>query len=85
MARAASSGAAGDLDGDGVADAVALLAANSGGSGVFEYAVAMLSRSGQPVQVGYEFLGDRVKVNRVTIANRQIIVDMITHGANEPL
>ena len=77
--------ASGDLDGDGVADAVALLAANTGGSGTFEYAVAMLDRGGQPVQAGYELLGDRVIVNHITIANRQITVDMIASGPNDPL
>mgnify|MGYP000616253813 CR=1 FL=1 len=75
----------GDLDGDGTPDAVGLLAVNGGGSGVFMFAVAMLDRDGQPVQAGYEFLGDRVSVNRFIISNGRITVDMVTHGPNDPM
>jgi hypothetical protein len=77
--------ASGDLDGDGTLDVVALLAVNTGGSGTFKFAVAMLDRGAMPVQAGYESLGDRVAVNRFTISNRQITVDMIAHGPNDPL
>lgn len=77
--------ASGDLDGDGVWDALALVVVNSGGSGIFEFAVAVTDRDGTPVQGGYEFLGDRVRVNRLRITDRQMTVDLITQGPNEPM
>jgi hypothetical protein len=80
-----SATAVGDLDGDGRWDAVALLAVNSGGSGIFEYAVAMLDREGTPVQAGYAFLGDRVKVSSLSVANGAVTVDMITQGPKDPM
>ena len=80
-----SATAFGDLNGDGIDDAVVVLAVNTGGSGTFEYAVAVVDRKGVPQQAAYEFLGDRVRVNSVTIANRQITVDMVVAGPNDPL
>ena len=70
----------GDLNGDGVLDAVVLLEWNGGGSGTYEYAVEMIDHNGIPVQAGYEALGDRTIVNSFSIANGQVTVDMITRG-----
>ncbi len=75
----------GDLNGDGVNDAAAILAVSFGGSGTFIWVVPVLNVNGTPVQVDRRLLGDRVGVNNVSIANRQITLDLLVHGPNDPL
>jgi hypothetical protein len=75
----------GDLTGHGVNDAAAILAVSFGGSGTFVWVVPVLNVNGTPVQVDRELLGDRVGVNNVSIANRQITLDLLVHGPNDPL
>ena len=75
----------GHLDGDGVEDAVALLAENSGGSGTFVYLAAVLNRNGNPENVATQLLGDRVQINSLSIEDGEIVVDMITHGPDDPM
>jgi heat shock protein HslJ len=62
-----------------------VLATSLGGSGTF-YDLALLSRGAK----GWEnsdtvLLGDRVKVQSMTIENGHIVVAMTTHGPNDPL
>ena len=52
----------GDLNGDGVDDAVVLLVENSGGSGSFVYMAAVLNQGGKPENVDTVLLGDRAQV-----------------------
>ena len=54
----------GDLDGDGVADAVVFLVERGGGSGAFTYVSAQLNRGGKPADAGAVRIGDRIQVNR---------------------
>lgn len=75
----------GDLNGDGLTDAAIILAHNGGGTGDFEYLIPVLAQNGQPEQIGSDFLGDRVKVNNLTITPGQVTVDMLVAGPNEPL
>jgi len=75
----------GDLDGDGVGDAAVVIATQTGGSGSFYYLVAMADRDGQPVQLGQEFLGDRVQVISMEIRDGAIIVDMKVSAPDDPL
>lgn len=75
----------GDLNGDGVDDAAVLLASNSGGSGTFIDLHAVLNEAGEPVDAASTLLGDRVQVNSLTIADGQIVVDMITQGPDDPM
>ncbi len=78
--------ATGDLNGDTVPDAVAPLFLHTGGSGRFMFLAAMIDRDGTLVQAGREYLGDRIRLNSITIAsNGTITVDMIAHGPNDPL
>jgi heat shock protein HslJ len=77
--------AVGDLDGDGVEDAAVLLAENSGGSGTFIYLAAVLNRNGNPQNTATKLLGDRVQVNSLSIEDGEIIVDMTTHGPDDPM
>jgi len=70
----------GDLDGDGKQEAAALLVAESGGTGDFLYlAVMALTESGAR-NSATAFLGNRVQVRRLSIADGQIQVDMLVAG-----
>ncbi len=75
----------GDLNGDGVDDAVVLLVENSGGSGSFVYMAAVLNQGGKPENVDTVLLGDRAQVQSLTIADGQINVTMVTHGPDDPM
>lgn len=74
----------GDLNGDGIEDAAVILAENSGGSGVFIYLAAVVDRDGAPVNAATHLLGDRVEIKSMTIDNRQIVVNMLTQGPDDP-
>ncbi|MDP2936305.1 MAG: hypothetical protein Q8O86_07435 [Dehalococcoidia bacterium] len=77
--------AAGDLDGDAVADVVAPFFLNTGGSGTFIFLIAMVDRDGVLTQAGWALLGDRIKLNSITVfGDGMITVDMITQGPGEP-
>jgi hypothetical protein len=74
--------AEGDLDGDGAAETVALLAENSGGSGVFVY-LAVVDRAGSaPENVATRLLGDRVRVSSLVVEDGQILVSMTERDAS---
>jgi hypothetical protein len=75
----------GDLNGDGVDDAVVLLVESSGGSGSFVYMAAVLNQKGKPENVDTLLLGDRAQVQSLTIADGQISVTMVTHGPDDPM
>ncbi len=78
--------AAGDLDGDGKQDAVAELWANTGGSGVFHYLVALLNKDGALRQAASTLLGDRVRLNRLGIEPGGVIrVDYLGQGPQDAL
>jgi hypothetical protein len=78
--------AIGDLDGDGNADAVAILVESSAGTGSFYYMFALMNRNGAPVQFGEpEWLGDRTVVERLSIDRQGIVsIRYVTHGDDDP-
>jgi hypothetical protein len=78
--------AIGDLDGDGNLDAVAILTEATGGTGSFYYMFAVMNRDGSPVQLSEpEWLGDRTKVERLTIDRKGVVsVRYVTHRDNDP-
>ena len=45
---------------------------------------AVINDQGQPKNVGRTDLGDRVKINSLNIQAGKIIIDMVTHGPNDP-
>ena len=75
----------GDLNGDGLADAVVSLAENYGGTGVFVSILVILNNSGQPGRVATASIEDRALVNELKIENGEILVDVTVHGPNDPL
>ncbi len=77
--------AMGDLNGDGADDAAAILVANSGGSGTFSHLVAVLNEGGKPKPVAVALLGDRVKVEALSIKSGEIVIEMVIQGPQDPL
>lgn len=75
----------GDLNNDGVADAVILLVENGGGTGEFESLVAVLNTNGAATQAGQALLGDRVQVRMMTITSGVVGLDMLVQGPNDPM
>jgi heat shock protein HslJ len=75
----------GDLDDDGVDDAAVILAANAGGSGTFISLEAVRNEGGEPVHLASYPLGDRVRIESLAIEGGQIVLEMITHGPNDPM
>jgi putative hemolysin len=64
----------GDLNGDGVEDAAAVVWWSGGGSGTFVHLAAMLNDRGAPRQAAVIFLGDRTNVETLAIKEGKIIV-----------
>jgi hypothetical protein len=73
----------GAIDADASPDAAVVLASNTGGSGTFIELVAVLNDNGNPMPAAKSFLGDRVVVNSITIANGQIVLAMRVHGPGD--
>jgi hypothetical protein len=75
-----------DVNGDGKEDAIVLLGANTGGSGIFtDLAIVATDESNQPINIATVMLGDRVDVRDLTIEDGNILVTMVTQGPNEPM
>ncbi len=75
----------GDLDGDGVQDAAVILVTDPGGSGTFYDLAAVLNRNGKPEHVATVFLGDRAEIRAFSIETGQVIIEMVTHGPDDPM
>lgn len=73
----------GDLDGDGVDDAVVFLNESGGGSGTFMYVAAQLNKDGQPVDAGAVWLEDRIQIKSAAIENGQINLEITTVGPGD--
>jgi hypothetical protein len=74
----------GDLDGDGRAEAVVLLAADLGGSGTFIYLSTVEALDDGPINTATTLLGDRITVRSLAIDESQILVNLLTHGPDDP-
>jgi len=79
------SSATGDLNDDGAEDAAVVLAGQSGGSGSFYNLVIVLDDGGAPKQAGADFLGDRIKLESLTVERGQVVVRMLKAGPEDPL
>ncbi|AFZ35683.1 hypothetical protein Sta7437_2133 [Stanieria cyanosphaera PCC 7437] len=69
---------------DGTKIATVLLSSNTGGSGIFIHLVVMKEVAGQYQTLATQFLGDRVWVKSVKLAEEQIKVQLIKQGEAEP-
>ena len=75
--------AVGELDGQSAA--AVILYSDGGGSGTFYELHVMVDRDGQPYDVAWTQLGDRVQINSLAVEGDEIIVDMVTHGPEDPM
>lgn len=74
----------GDLNGDGLGDAVATIAENYGGTGVFVNLVALLNENGLPRHVASYFIDDRPILETLTLQDGTIRLAATIHGPNDP-
>jgi hypothetical protein len=75
--------AVGELKGESAA--AAILNTSGGGSGTFYELHLMVERNGQLHDVAWALLGDRVQINSLSIEDNEIVVDMVTHGPDDPM
>ncbi len=73
----------GDLDGDGIDDAIVFLVARGGGSGAFLYVAAQLNRDGRPVDAGAILVEDRAQVMSSAIADGIVTLELTTQGPGD--
>ncbi|MCX8024515.1 MAG: Gmad2 immunoglobulin-like domain-containing protein [Thermanaerothrix sp.] len=74
----------GDLNGDGLGDAAATIAANYGGTGVFVNLVALLNENGLPRHAASYFIDDRPILETLTLKEGTIHLVATIHGPNDP-
>ncbi|MEW5720726.1 MAG: hypothetical protein AB1817_19025 [Chloroflexota bacterium] len=74
-----------DLDGDGVGEAAVILSVAPSASGTFYYLAVLTNQNSVPQHVASFLLGDRVQVKGMTFQNGEIVVNMIAHGARDPI
>ena len=77
--------AIGDLDGDGIDDAAVVLSYSGGGSGTFFSLLALINEEGEPLHVASASLGDRIRINSLTIEEAIIILDVVAHGPDDAM
>jgi hypothetical protein len=75
----------GDLDGDGNGDGIAILVMNFGGTGSFVSLVPVLNRDGAAVPGKGAGLGDRTRIESVTIDSGTVTIGMIAHSPADPM
>jgi len=79
--------AAGDLNADGINDAVLVLTYSAGGSGTFYYVVAALQdpQSGIAIGTNAILLGDRIAPQNISISSGTVVVNYADRKSDEPL
>jgi len=76
--------AVGDLDGDGINDAAAILATYPGGSGTFYDLYAIYNGGFYIYSAANIFLGNNLELNSIWIEDSKIYIDMVTHKEGDP-
>ncbi len=75
----------GDLNGDSVSDFAVLLQNQSGGTGVFYYAVLVMKKGEEYVPSEAMFLGDRIAPQTVEIKDGRAVYNFADRKAGEPM
>ena len=70
----------GDLTGDGVNEAAAIIIENYGGTGNFAFLAIYTNVNGLPVFLSSLIIDDRPIINSISIENGEVFLDAITHG-----
>lgn len=73
----------GDLDGDGVDDAIVFLMERGGGTGAFVYVAAQLNQDGQPADAGAVRIEDRIQVISAEMENGQVELEVTVEGPGD--
>lgn len=76
--------ARGDLDGDGAEEAVVLVEHEPGGSGSFLHVAVVTRREGRPVMAASRLVGDRVQVRSLAVRGREVVLEVVRAGPNDP-
>ena len=74
----------GDLDGRPGDEAALLMSATSGGTGEQIYVAAVGTKDDKLEELGTLLVGDRTKVRSLRIADRNIVMDVVESGPQEP-
>ena len=75
----------GDLDGDGMNDAVVLLNYAPSGTGQLLHLAVVTRRNGKIQNVATTLIGDRVQIRDVRIEQKQIFVDVVQAGPKDAM
>jgi len=75
----------GDLNGDDVPEAAALVSENYGGSGVFVFLATYANVNGTPAFQTSTMVDDRPQLNALSIENNEIFLDATIHGSEDPM
>ena len=73
----------GDLNGDGIDEAVSVLSYSAGGSGSFSYLAVMSRREGTIRNIATTALGDRVQLRSVRIQGGKLLASGLRAGSND--
>ena len=73
----------GDLTGDSVNEIAAIFLENYGGTGNFGLLAIYSNVNGLPVFLTSTFIDDRPMINSMSIENGEVVLDAITHGAQD--
>ena len=76
--------ALGDINGDGINEAAAIISENYGGTGVFTFLVLYSDQGGEPLYVTSAFIDDRPLIESIQVENNEIFLNVTTHDADDP-
>lgn len=76
--------AIGDTGGDGNNDAAIILSSQGMGSGTFYELTALITGNREISQTNSIVIGDRVKIESLSIEQGRIILDVVTHTPDDP-
>jgi hypothetical protein len=73
----------GDLNGDGLDEAAAMVLENFGGTGNFGMLTIYSNGNGLPVFLTSVLIDDRPMINSISIDNGEVFLDAVTHGFDD--
>jgi len=73
----------GDMDGDGVEEAVVMLWESSGGSGTYSYLAALGREGSEVVNIATAEIGDRVQLRDSRISGNRVELDVVQAGPED--
>ena len=73
----------GDLDGDGVEEAVVMLWESSGGSGTYSYLAALDREGSEVVNIATAEIGDRVQLRDSRVSGNRVELDVLRAGPQD--